>query len=405
MRVLQLSWEYPPHVVGGLGRHVAELLPALASVGVQVSLVTPRLRNGSARERSSSGVQILRVEPPRMDRYDYPSFVSETGARLLQTAQELRAEVGHFDLIHAHDWLVAEAAIQLKHQWRVPLIATIHATERGRGRGWLSGPAARRINDLEWQLTYEAWRVIVCSHFMAGQIRDYFQTPTDKIDVVPNGVYISQSPFDDAEHWLGFRRRFVADDERMVFYVGRIVYEKGLQVLIAAWPEVAAQARARLVIAGVGEHLESLKAQVESLGLNNEVIFAGFIADEDRDRFYHTADLAIFPSLYEPFGIVALEALAAACPLIVSDTGGLAEVVRNEYTGLIVPTDNSAALAAAIIDALDHPDVSRVRAANALRVVREHYTWPRIATITSAIYSQVFQAWDSGSWGKELSKS
>lgn len=404
MQVLHLTWEYPPYIVGGLGRHVAELLPALASQGVSVAALAPRLRDGPTAE-TTDGVTVRRVDLPEIPRADYPTFVAASSRHLEQAALELREQVGPFDLIHAHDWLATEVATTLKHRWRVPMIATIHATERGRGRGWLHSPAAHRINDLEWRLTYEAWRVIVCSHFMAGQIRDYFQTPADKIDVVPNGVYISGTPFQDADHWLTFRRRYVSDDERMVFHVGRIVYEKGLHVLLDAWPRVCGTVPARLVIAGTGEYLEALKGQAAALGLGDSVRFAGFIANEDRDRLYHAADLAIFPSLYEPFGIVALEALANACPLVVSDAGGLAEVVQHGVTGLVAPADNPGALADAVVAALVRPDMARARAAAALREIREYYTWPRIACATVKVYQQVMGEWQNSDWGKETERS
>ena len=400
MHVLQIAWEYPPHIVGGLGRHVAELLPALVGQGVQVTVVTPRLRDGP-HEETVDGVVVRRVDVPESPWADYPSLVAQTTHALQAAAAELQARHGRFDLVHAHDWLATETGVALKHRWRVPLIATIHATERGRGRGGLHGHAAQRINDLEWRLTYEAWRVIVCSHFMARQTADYFQTPPDKVDVVPNGVYISGTPFEDAEDWLGFRRRFVSDDERMVFHVGRIVYEKGLHVLLDAWPRIAGAEKARLVIAGSGEYLAALKGQAEALGVAGTVRFAGFIADADRDRLYHAADLAIFPSLYEPFGIVALEALANACPLVVSDAGGLAEVVQNGVTGLVVPADNPGALADAVIAALSRPDMARARAAAALREIRDYYTWPRIACATAAVYERVLGEWRVSAWGPE----
>jgi glycosyltransferase involved in cell wall biosynthesis len=399
MHVLHLTWEYPPYIVGGLGRHVAELLPALAGQGIRVSAVAPRLRDG-APDEVVDGVTVRRVAVPGPPGADFPAYVARVAPALVEAARALHAEQGPFDLIHAHDWLATEAAATLKHEWRVPLIATIHATERGRGRGGLHGDAARRINDLEWRLTYEAWRVIVCSRFMAAQIRDYFQTPPDKIDVVPNGVHLGGTPFEDADHWLAFRRRFADDDERMAFHVGRIVYEKGLHVLLDAWPLVCSKVRARLVIAGTGEYLEPLKARAASLGLGDRVRFTGFIANDDRDRLYHAADLAVFPSLYEPFGIVALEALANACPLVVSDAGGLAEVVQHGATGLVAPMDDPGALADAIVAALSRPDMARARAAAGLRDIRDYYTWPRIACSTQEIYERVLGEWWKSPWGK-----
>jgi glycogen(starch) synthase len=395
MHVLQLSWEFPPHVVGGMGRHVAELAPALAEAGLRVSVVAPQLRGGPAEEEPADGMRVYRVPLSQALGADYPGYVAQASRDLERAA----AELGPFDLIHAHDWLTAEAAGRLKQRWRIPLVATVHATERGRGRGHLGDRAAHQINDQEWLLTYEAWRVIVCSQFMAGQVGEYFHTPADKVDVVPNGVAIAPNPFAGPSDRLAFRRRFVADDERLVFHVGRIVYEKGLHVLLDAWPQIAA-AGARLLIAGTGGYLDALQSQAEAAGLNGSVRFVGFVSDEDRDRMYRVADAAVFPSLYEPFGIVALEAFAAGCPLVVSDAGGLGEVVRDGETGLVAPAGNAHALAAAVLECLRRTAEARARANAALLDVRAHYTWDRIAESTAAVYRRVMREWRAGSWGR-----
>ncbi|MBC8078157.1 MAG: glycosyltransferase family 4 protein, partial [Chloroflexales bacterium] len=293
-------------------------------------------------------------------------------------------------------------ASALKHRWRVPLVATIHATERGRGRGHLASAHAERINSLEWWLTYEAWRVIVCSQFMAAELESYFATPPDKIDVVPNGVHVLPDPFALPAERQAFRRRFAADGEAIVYYVGRVVYEKGLGVLLAAWPRVRARLPARLVIAGAGGYLDTLKAQAWELGITSHVLFTGFISDADRDRLYRIADVAVFPSLYEAFGIVALEAMAALCPVVVSDTGGLGEVVQSHENGIAVTPDDAEALAWGICHTLIQPESARQRAVQALSDVREHYTWSRIAHDTLAVYQRVYDAWQSGTWGREL---
>lgn len=401
MRVLMLSWEYPPHVVGGMGKHVTELAPALAAIGIEVYLVTPLLRGGAARERVD-GVEVLRVPVPPMEDYEFVSFVQQANRELEHAAVALHDELGHIDLLHAHDWLVAHVADAIKHRWRVPLVATIHATERGRGRGYLASVHAERINGLEWWLTYEAWRVIVCSQSMAAEIEDYFTTPPDKIDVVPNGVHVLPSPFATPAERLAFRRRFADDNEAIVYYVGRVVYEKGLGVLLKAWPLVRARTRARLVIAGTGGYLDALKIQAWELGITSHLLFTGFISDVDRDRLYRIADVAVFPSLYEAFGIVALEAMAARCPVVVSDTGGLGEVVHSHENGIAVTPDDAEALAWGICHTIAEPDWARKRSAQALRDVRERYTWPRIARDTVDIYQRVYDAWQGGTWGREL---
>lgn len=403
MRVLMLSWEYPPHIVGGMGKHVMDLAPALVQAGVTVHVLTPSLRGGAAREISPEGVHVSRIEPPQMQDYGFVSFARQTNSILEHAARALQSELGHFDLIHAHDWLVTSAGIALKHAWHRPLVATIHATERGRGQGQISNSQSEQINSLEWWLTYEAWRVIACSCFMADQLNEYFNTPKDKIDVVPNGIYVRPDPFISPEERHIFRRRFVLDDQPLVFYIGRIVYEKGLHILLEAWPRVlSVKPRARLLIAGTGDYLETLKRRAWELGVGNQVIFTGFIADEDRDKLYHIADVAVFPSLYEPFGIVALEAMSAHCPVIVAETGGLPEVVKPHETGLTVQPNSPEALAWGILHTLQHPDWAHARAENAFREARDGFNWRSIASVTTAVYQRTYAAWERDSWGAQL---
>lgn len=403
MRVLMLAWEYPPHIVGGMGKHVTDLVPALAAEGVEVYLATPLLRGGRARETLPSGAHIVRVPVPPMEDYEFVSFVMQVNREIELTVRTLHQRIGGFDLIHVHDWLGASTGIGLKQSWRVPLLATIHATERGRGRGQLANANAERINGIEWWLTYEAWRIIICSQFMGRELTTYFHTPADKIDVIPNGVHVSPNPFASDEERHTFRRRFAADDEALIFFVGRVVYEKGLGVLMAAWPEVIAKRKARLIIAGTGDYLDTIRQQARDLGIEKSVLFTGFITDADRDRLYHVADVATFPSLYEPFGIVAMEAMAACCPVVVAATGGLAEVVRPHGTGITVPPDDVDALTWGILHTLDHADWTTKRALHALEDVTENYNWRRIARDTKAVYERIHTEWLDNGWGKELS--
>lgn len=391
MRVLMLSWEYPPHVVGGLGKHVAELLPAQAGLGLEVHLVAPRFAGGESRERIGPAV-VHRVEPAAQGEANFYTFAWQTNLMLEEYASRLWSELGGFDIIHAHDWLVAFSACALKRVYHAPLVATIHATERGRGRGELHGDQSRAINDVEWWLTYEAWRVICCSQYMAEEVRGYFGTPADKIDVIPNGV--DPTPF---QRWEGadlsaFRAMYALPEEKIVFYVGRIVYEKGLETLVRAVPLVLKDfPLAKFVIAGTGPHLEPAQRLAWELGVGPKVLFTGRISDDDRNRLFKVADCAVFPSLYEPFGIVALEAMAAKCPVVVSEVGGLKEVVRHAETGITVYPGNPESVAWGILHTLQHPEWTRLRVENAYHTVLEEYNWPRIAGLTMGVYQRVVE--------------
>jgi glycogen(starch) synthase len=389
MRVLMFSWEYPPHVVGGLGNHVAELLPPLGTLpGLDLHLITPRWAGGEPREMVGRAT-VHRVAPP-ITEGDFYTAAWQTNLRLEEYAHRLWQETGSFDVIHVHDWLVAFVGTALKRNYKVPLLATIHATERGRGRGFLGSDQARAIHHAEWSLTYESWRVIACSHYMRQEISDYFQCPADKIDVVPNGVDTARFDRLDGQDFSHFRNMYALPFERIVFSVGRVVNEKGLHVLVRAMPLVLGQQpSAKLVVAGKGPELESLRSLAWSLGVGEKVLFTGFVSDEDRDRLFKTADCSVFPSLYEPFGIAALEAMAAKCPVVVSDVGGLKDVVQHNETGITVYADNPASLAWGIVHTLQHPEWAAARVVNAYWIVCEEYNWKRIARLTADVYRRI----------------
>jgi len=383
------SWEYPPYVVGGLGKHVAELLPPLARLpGLDLHLVTPRWGGGAPVEQVEQAT-IHRVDPP-VTEGDFYTRAWQTNLRLEEYARRLWQEAGPFDLVHVHDWLVAFVGVALKHGYRVPLLSTIHATERGRGRGSLGSDQARAIHHVEWWLTYESWRVIACSGYMRDEIVGYFTCPRDKIDIIPNGVDATRFDRLQGQDLTHFRHMYALPFEQIVFNVGRVVLEKGVQVLVRAMPLVLTQQpSAKLVVAGKGPELEPLRSLAWSLGVGEKILFTGFISDDDRDRLFKIADCAVFPSLYEPFGIVALEAMAARCPVVVSEVGGLKEVVRHAETGITVYPDNPASLAWGIVHTLQHPEWAAARVANAYRMVCQEYNWERIARMTQEVYRRV----------------
>ncbi len=389
MRILIFSWEYPPYVVGGLGKHTAELLPPLGSLPeLDLHLVTPRWGGGKRLETVGQAT-VHRVDPPIVEG-DFYTGAWQTNLRLEEYAQRLWQETGRFDLVHVHDWLVAFVGAAFKRNYRVPLLSTIHATEKGRGRGHLGSDQARAIHHIEWWLTYESWGVIACSGYMADEIATYFGCPRDKIAVIPNGVDTARFDRLEGVDLSHFRTMYALPFEQIVFSVGRVVFEKGLHLLVRALPLVLAQEpSAKVVVAGKGPELESLRSLAWQLGVGEKVLFTGFISDEDRDRLFKIADCAVFPSLYEPFGIVALEAMAAKCPVVVSEVGGLKDVVRHAETGITVYPDDPASLAWGIVHSLQHPEWAAARVANAYRAVRQEYNWDRIARLTADVYRQI----------------
>lgn len=406
MKVLMLSWEYTPHIVGGLGKHVVEIVPELIADGVEVHLVVPKLGGGDFTEplplpdgsAAQNGSRVYRVEPSGAD----GDFFTQTWHDNIQAenfCKQLVQQEGDFDLIHNHDWLSSFAAIGIKYGYRLPLLSTIHATEMGRNRGHLYGGLQRAIHDAEWRLTYESWRIIACSHYMAWEVESYFGVPAEKVDVIPNGVDPRRFDALNGIDLSSFRRGFAAPDEPIVYYVGRMVPEKGLSVLVDSMPYVLREwPGVRFVVAGGGGYANELRAKANALGVGDNIMFPGRISDEVRDGLFKAANVAVFPSLYEPFGIVALEAMAAGTPVVVSDVGGLSEVVDLHNTGIKVHPDDPQSLAWGILHTLQNPEWSAARASNANQMVRAEYNWGRIADITTQVYRRVIDEAKSGDW-------
>ena len=397
MKILMFSWEYPPLSYGGLARHVQDLSEALVSQGHQIFVITQG--DGKLpREEVVSGVKIYRSNPLQISAINFVEHILHLNFLLLEKAINIIDQLGDFDLIHGHDWLVFWVCRVLKHALTKPLLYTIHATEFGRNQG-IYNEIQRYINDLEWYATFEAWRVIVCSNFMKQEVKNLFQLPDDKVLEIANGV--NEENY-QADYSKAFRQNYASPDEQIILYVGRIVREKGIQVLIQSIPEILQRNPAsKFVIAGKGPYLDSLKAQADYLGISNRVYFTGFISDEERNKLYRCADLAVFPSLYEPFGIVALEAMATMTPVIVSAVGGLVEFVEDGENGLTVPPNDPPRLAQAILQLLNKQNTARRLANNGYRLVKEKYSWKQIARKTVKVYQEVLAEYAESDWPKE----
>jgi len=338
-RVLILSWEYPPVIEGGLARHVRKLAEALARQGVAVDVLTRGLGRGEQEHEAAfqriAGVGVHRVPEPGwprdLDRF--VAWVDQMNEDMLAAGEALCQERS-YDLIHGHDWLVAKAAATLSDRVGVPYVTTIHATEHGRHQGWVQDEPQAHIHGVERWMARRADRVIVCSYYMRGHVADIFGLDESRVTVIPNGV--DPADLRPVEDLQALRAQFAAPEEKLVLLVGRLVYEKGFQHALDAMPGLVEQVgNVRFLVAGSGTHENELKAQAERLGLHEHGTFLGWIGDDVLHSLYRIADLCVVPSIYEPFGLVALEAMASGCPCIVADTGGLREVVpMGERVGL-----------------------------------------------------------------------
>lgn len=392
MRILELSWEYPPYIVGGMGQHVTGLIRNLggrqtAFGQLQVEVITTRYANGPALEQAGDNLTVHRIDLPPLDTNNHYNHVIACNDALIEfAAEQIRREPFH--IIHIHDWLVGAAGIALKNQFKLPLAVTIHATERGRQQGYPVTAASQQIDDLERRICHEAWKVVVCSAYMASELSAYFGTPADKIVVIPNGIDIDGLTVATETEVADLRRRYAPNGERLLFYVGRIVHEKGVHVLINAMPAILAEfPNARLLVAG--KNGRSLAPLVHALGVEHAVQFLGFIPNRQRDLLYQTVDAAVFPSIYEPFGIVALEAMALGCNVIASDVGGLGEVVRHMRNGLTVFPDNAESIAWAVHELFTNPAAAAQRRKTGCAEVTERYSWPGIAQQTAQLFETI----------------
>jgi glycogen(starch) synthase len=396
MKVLMLSWEFPPKIVGGIARHVYDLALALVKQDIDVSVITCGVQDAADYE-TIHGVKVYRVVMNNPSTPDFLTWVLQLNLNMTEMANRLALLGATFDIIHAHDWLAAFAGKNLKHSWRIPLVSTIHATEYGRNSG-LYNELQRYISNVEWWLGYESWRVICCSNYMKSELQRVFQMPEDKIRIIPNGVYpgeFEKTTLDPAE----VRSHYCAPNEKLIFYVGRIVREKGLGVLLDAYSRVlGVEPNTKLVIAGKGPYLDELKHRAYQLGIYHRVYFAGYIDDDTRNALYKAATVAVFPSLYEPFGIVALEGMAAGSAVIASDAGGLGEIIQHGENGLKVYCDNVNSLADNIIWALQHPDHCGKMKAKALKDVQQIYSWDKIAAQTNQVYQEILEENQNSNW-------
>ncbi|HEY3781789.1 MAG TPA: glycosyltransferase family 4 protein [Fimbriimonadaceae bacterium] len=399
---MMLSWEYPPRIVGGISPHVYELSKQLVKQGVEVHVVTKETPLAPDEVVEPSGVFVHRVhlaQKPNDFIHEIQLLNDVTLIRVRELLEDWRRG-GVPTIFHAHDWLSLDAARELKYEYMLPVVATVHATEEGRNGG-IHTEMQSYIHEQEYWLTYEAWRVIICSEFMRNEVMRSFNVPYDKTDVIFNGVDAQKFQFDwtEEEH-QEWRAKYAEPDEKIVIYVGRFVREKGIHILLDAASAVLAQEpRTKFVIVGGGMR-EKYERFVQWYGLGDKVHFTGFMANRNLYAMYRIADCAAFPSLYEPFGIVALEAMAAGASVVTSDAGGLPEVVLHDQTGTLSHVGQPNSLAWAILKVLKDPARASKLKVEARERLEADFNWANIATQTAAVYHRVWSEFLNSFWAE-----
>jgi glycogen(starch) synthase len=387
--VLILSWEYPPLIEGGLARHVRKLSEALVELDVDVHVLT-RGNEESPPEEEVGGVSIHRVREPTRpsDLGEFVAWVERMNADMLAAGVEL-GDRHDFEVVHGHDWLVAMACDHLARRFGASLVTTIHATEHGRHQGWVHKHPQSYIHGVERWITNRAERVIACSYYMREQIADIFGVDEERVAVIPNGIDPGDLQAHDGDELKRLRQEFAAPHEKLVLLIGRLVYEKGFQLALEAMPALIERLRSvRFLVAGSGTHERELRRQAAELGLMEHGTFLGWIGDDVLHSLYRIADVCVVPSIYEPFGLVALEAMASGCPCIVADTGGLREVVPHEEAGLRFRARDPEALVEVAARVLSDDALGRRLVAEAYEHLRR-FDWLDVAERTSELYSEL----------------
>ncbi|MCL4376538.1 MAG: glycosyltransferase family 4 protein [Candidatus Parvarchaeota archaeon] len=379
MKVLFLGWEFPPHSVGGLGTHSYNIVKALSEKGVIVNVILP-FKEHTAIE----GVNFLTFESELFESmYDLSTkkgMNSDSEKSLYRDvfneveeyknkAAELSSKV-EFDVIHANDWVTGKAAIEIKKRTGKKLVATIHSTEYDRtaGKPW------ERIEKEEKALIDNADTIVTVSRRLKEELISLYHADEKKTSVIYNAI--------NREKFNGIKRD---SNRKVVLYVGRLSVQKGIDNLIKAFKIVSEKNdNALLYIIGEGPELSNLINLSINLDLSDKVIFLGRVPDAEMEMLYSIANVFVMPSVSEPFGIVALEAIASNVPTIVSSQSGVSEVIRNTLTVDFWDTEQMADL---ILGLLDYSEANKEITKNAYREL-DNITWEKAAEKFIEVYNK-----------------
>ncbi len=383
MRIAMLSWESLHSIaVGGVAAHVTELAAGLARRGHQVHVFTRRAF-GQAGHDWTDGVHYHRCTYPPNG--DFVDDVNNMCRSFVDRVFEVEDLVGRFDVIHAHDWLAANAMIWIKQGRGHKCLFTIHSTEYARCGNAFPMGRAERIRYQERAGTYWADRIIAVSHSTKDEISWMYEVPPGKTSVVYNGV--SPQRFDQPTDPGADKRHYhIGPSDPTILFCGRLSWQKGPDILVEAIPHILRRhPSSRFVFAGDGDMKDSLESRIRQLGVAHAVRFLGYRNGDELVRLYKLAEVVCVPSRNEPFGIVVLEAWSASKPVIASQNGGPAEYVRHEVDGLkIYPTPDSVVWGVSRM----FSDFARARwmGRNGRKAVQERFTWDTITEQMLTIY-------------------
>ncbi|WP_409251363.1 glycosyltransferase [Bacillus sp. SCS-153A] len=379
--VLLLSWEYPPNIVGGLSRHVHDLSKSLVKKGCKVIVLTASTDSVPDYE-VDEGVHVYRTGPLHPMEEDFLHWVFQLNLSFIDKASEIMAKE-QIDLIHAHDWIVGKSAAMLKDHYGVPLVTTLHATEYGRNQGIFTN-LQQRIHEEERRLVAASNQVILCSDHMKEELAQLEPRKNLAVSIIPNGVNLQNVSQDN----YGPIRESL-EGKKYYFSIGRVVHEKGFETIIETAERINKEREIHFVIAGKGPLLEQYRLQVKEKGLEEFVHFLGFVSDSERNALLFQSEAVIFPSIYEPFGIVALEAMAAGKAVIASKTGGLKSLVEHGYAGLLFEPGNAESLKSCLMNLEETCGLKKSMGENGYKVAEMMFSWERISKQTLEVYEEL----------------
>jgi glycosyltransferase involved in cell wall biosynthesis len=410
-----LVYEYPPKIVGGLGTYAAEITRKFVLMDNDVTVFTMNDDEGSLPTREIwRGIEIHR--PQHIDISDsLPDVVAEDikkwgrGAQMFSkilvynylSASKLvneliRKEGIKYDIVIAHDWLSAIGGITVKREMGLPLAFHVHSTEKGR----TLGNGSEVVSNIELHCGMAADLIVTVSYAMKDELTK-LGFPKDKIQVCYNGVdpqkYNPETV--NAEQIKKIRAYYgIKDDELVILFIGRLVGVKGVDKLIMAMPHVLQKTpKAKLVIVGLGDLQEYLANLVKATKMEAYVkLRFDFVPEEERILHYAACDVAVFPSLYEPFGIVVLEAMSMEKPVVVGGAGvsGMREIVvccGEEQCGYHVNPTDPADIAWGINNTIESPEKMKWLGKNGRKRVLSEFTWDKVAERTLEVYEKVLK--------------
>ena len=336
MKVLMFGWEFPPLSSGGLGTACYGLTKGLSNKGVEITFVLPYTFDADnanfVKLVSAGNIKIKKIASalkPYMSSQEYSKSLSKKpspkiyGSTLFDEvyrytlAAEKIAEEEDFDVIHCHDWMTFGAGISAKRKKNKPLILHVHATELDRTGGH---QVNQYVYDLERQGMHKADKVIAVSNFTKNKIATHYDVPPEKIQVVHNAVDFSQHYYNE-----NFE---IKKTDKIVLFLGRVTLQKGPDYFVAK-KVLEQEKNVKFIVAGSGDMEPFIIEKAAELGIADKVLFAGFLNQEDVERAYRMSDIYVMPSVSEPFGITALEAMKNKTPIIISKQSGVSEVISH----------------------------------------------------------------------------